>query len=58
MEREPIKSDDVIAEIWRNAQVRRAEDMSAWIRSYLETRRQQSDAPDAAPHSEGHSVFR
>jgi hypothetical protein len=58
MEREPIKTDDVVAEIWRNAQVRRAEDMSAWLRSYFEMRRQRSVAPDAASHSEGHPVLR
>jgi hypothetical protein len=56
MEREPIKTDDVVAEI--NAQVRRAEDMSVWLRSYFEMRRQRSVAPDAASHSEGHPVLR
>jgi len=58
MEREPIKTDDVIAEIWQNSQVRRAEDMSAWLRSYFEMRRQRSATPDAASHSEGHLVLR
>jgi hypothetical protein len=59
MELQPIKTDDLIAEIWRNAQMRRAEDMSAWLRSYFELGRQRSAARDAvASHPEGHPVFR
>jgi hypothetical protein len=57
MEREPIKTADVYAEIWRNAQVRHPEDMRTWLRSHFELRRHRS-APYAASRPEWQRVFR
>jgi hypothetical protein len=40
MERNLINDNDAFAEIWRTSQQRCAEDMSVWLRTYLEHRRQ------------------
>jgi hypothetical protein len=39
MEREPIKTDiDSLAEIWRSAEQRRAEDLRGWLGQLFEQR--------------------
>jgi hypothetical protein len=57
MEREPFTKDHVFAEIWHASQQRRAEDMSAWLRSYLRQLRKQSVPADDVTHPEGHPAF-
>jgi hypothetical protein len=59
MEREPIKTDiDGLAEVWRIAEQRRAEDIGPWLGRFFEKSRRLK-APDVdAPYPEGHPVLR
>jgi hypothetical protein len=54
MAREPIKTDpDGLAEVWRAAEQRRAEDISGWIWQLFERRRLKL-ADDTAKSAKGH----
>ncbi len=58
MEREPIKTDsDGLAEIWRTAEQRRAEDISGWL-GQLFKRRQTRAADGKAAYPQGHPALR
>ena len=58
MEREPIKADlEGLAEIWRNAEQRRAEDIGGWLGQLFEARPLEASKVDNA-YSEGQPGFR
>jgi hypothetical protein len=54
MAREPIKTDpDGLAEVWRAAELRRAEDITGWMFQWFERRRLKL-AEGGAKSSSGH----
>jgi hypothetical protein len=59
MEREPIKTDpDGLADVWRSAEQRRAEEIGAWLgRVFEKPRRTKVREVDAA-YPEGHPALR
>jgi hypothetical protein len=58
MEREQKKTDsDSLAEVWRNAEQRRAQDIGAWLGDVFKKRRLKASDADAA-YPEGHPAPR
>jgi hypothetical protein len=59
MERERNKTDpDDLAEIWRSAQQRRAEDIGAWLGHFFERRRRLKASDTGVSYPEGNPVLR
>jgi len=49
---------DDLAEVWRNAQHRRAEDIGSWLRCFFERRRQlESIDTEARYHQQGEATL-
>jgi hypothetical protein len=58
MEREPIKTDiDGLADIWRSAEQRRAEDIGAWLGELFGPQRLKTSGA-ASAYPEGHPALR
>ena len=58
MEREPIETEpEGLAEIWRSAEQRRAEDVGGWLGRLFEGRRLRASKVDNA-YSKGQPAFR
>jgi hypothetical protein len=58
MEREPIKTEpEGLAEIWRSAEQRRAEDIGGWLGQLFDRRSFKASKGDNA-YSEGRPAFR
>ena len=59
MEREPIKADpDGLADVWRTAEQRRAEDIGAWLGHIFEQRCRLKVARAEGAYPEGHPALR
>jgi hypothetical protein len=57
MEREQ-NDTETVAEIWRNAQQRRAEDIGIWFGQFIERRRRQKASDADAPYPQGNPALR
>ena len=57
LEREPIKKDHVFAEIWHASQLRRAEDMSAYLRAYFRQLGNRAARADDVAETQASSAF-
>ena len=59
MDREENKTDLAgIADIWRNAEQRRAEDVGAWLGAFLKERRRVKASDGENPYPQGDPIFR
>ena len=59
MEREPIKTDlDDLAEVWRSAEQRRAEEIGAWLGRVFQRPRRAKVRDLDATYPEGHPALR
>ena len=58
MDREAIKSDsDALADVWRNAERRRTEDIGAWLRQAFEKPRRPKAADVDSAYPQGHPAL-
>jgi len=59
MDREQNKTDPAgLADIWRNAEQRRAEDVGAWLSTFFEERRRLKASDTENPYPKGDPIFR
>ncbi len=59
MDREQNKTDPAgLADIWRYAEQRRAEDVRAWLGAFLEERRRVKASKTEDPYPQGNPIFR